>query len=89
MAGRGSIAWVGRHGVCCLLRYWHRLRIWGWGRRHGQDGLAEKRGRVRLSRLSGSDPELVSDMVRESGEQKSPRFSERVRKCGSRKLEET
>ena len=67
VAGRGSTAWIGRHGGCCLLRYQLHLRM--WGRRHGQNGYGEKRGRARLSRLIC--PEVLSGMVRESRKWKS------------------
>jgi len=82
MAGRGSTAWIGRHGVSCLLRFQHRLRI--WGRRHGQNRFGEKRGRVRLSRLLCPEVVTRDDGMCESQESGDrPRFSERARKCGS------
>jgi len=88
VAGWGSIAWIGRHGGSCLLRYQHRLRI--WGRRHGQNGFGEKRGRVRLSRLIC--PKVVSGMVRESGKRKSAevfRKSVKVRESNEPKSAES
>ena len=72
----------------CLLRYQHRLRI--WGSRHGQNGFGEKRGRVRLSRLIC--PKVVSGMVRESGKRKSAevfRKSVKVRESNEPKSAES
>ena len=56
------------------------------GRDFEQNGFGEKRGMVKLNRLSEAATKWVSRIGRESGNR--PRFSERARDCGSRESAE-